>query len=99
MLEMVLRPIPLPAGHRGCDELQVPAQDRVRRHQPGPLGKHSPAQYPLLRRQAAALFIGEPQPPATQPLPKYPVLFFEVLDPLKLAAIDPSRQKALWRRT
>ena len=75
------------------DELTVPAQDRVRCHEPGEFVEHPSAQYPTFLREAAALIVGEPQPPRAQLLEEDPVLLLEVVDHRELATVDPAREE------
>jgi hypothetical protein len=59
------------------------------------------AQHSALRRQAAALVVGEPQLSAAQLLAEHAVLFLQVVDHRDLAPVDPTgerQQQELQRR-
>jgi hypothetical protein len=51
------------------------------------------AQHSALRREAAALVVGEPQRSATQLLAEHAVLFLQVVDHRELAPVDPAGER------
>jgi hypothetical protein len=74
------------------DELAVPAQDGVGRHQAGQLLQRTSADEAALRGEPPALGIGEAQPPTSELLPQDAALFLEVRDDLGLVAVHPARE-------
>jgi hypothetical protein len=68
------------------DQLAVPAQDRVRRHDTGELFQRASADRSALRREPPPLAVGEAQATSTELLAKDTVLLLEVLDDVDLAA-------------
>jgi len=83
------------------DQLAIPAQDRVGRHQATEPVQHAATERFALRCEAAALGVGEAQAPAAELLTQNAILFLEKRDDLKLAAVHPAReheQQELQRR-
>ena len=72
------------------DQLAVPAQDRLGRHEAGELLQSAATDDLALGREASPLVIGESQPSPTELLPKYAVLLAEKVDDLQLAVVDPA---------
>jgi hypothetical protein len=78
---------------RTCrDELAVPAQDRVGRHQAGELLQDAATKHLALLREPAALCVGEARAPAAELLAQDAVLLPEVFQDLDLAAVHPARE-------
>src|SRR5262249_12793555 len=86
---------PLPPALRRpllSDQPPVPAEDRIRRHDGRHLSQNPAPESLTLRRQAAALVIGQSDTTPPQLLPKGAVLLHQVVDHLLLVTIDPSSQ-------
>jgi hypothetical protein len=74
------------------DQVPMPSQDRVGRHDGRDLPQDPSTETAALRGQASALVIG--QPDAARQLPfEDPVLHHEVLDDALLVAIEPSGER------
>jgi len=74
------------------DEFAVPAQNRIGRHQAAELVQNAATEGFALRREPAALGVGEAQAPAAELLAQHAVLLLEKLDDLELAAVHPARE-------
>ena len=61
-----------------CDELPVPAEQRVRRDDRSDLAQHLPAQPVGSRRKFPPVVIGEPRSPSAQLPPQDPILVDQV---------------------
>jgi hypothetical protein len=77
------------------DELAVPAQDGVGRHQSGELFQRTSADEAALRGEPPALRVGEAQAPTAELLAQDAVLLLEVRDDLGLVAVHPAFAIAL----
>lgn len=72
------------------DQLAVPAEDSVGRDDGGHLTEQPAPEGPALRGEAPALVIGQPQALAAELFLENAVLLDEVLNGLRLVAIDPA---------
>ena len=68
----------------------VPSQKHVRRDEGFKLVQHLAPECSRFSRKSAALGVGETKPLPTQALLQHSVLFLEILDHIKLMAVDPS---------
>jgi hypothetical protein len=75
------------------DELAIPTQDGIRRHEAAKVAEHLAAERIATQCQAASLVIGEVQAPALELLAQNAVLLPEVIDDRELPAIDPTREQ------
>ena len=66
---------------------------RVGRDERADLPQRAPANELRLRRQAAALRVGEPEPPRPEPIAENPVLLAEVVDDRRLLPVGPAGQR------
>ncbi len=62
----------------------MPAQQRIGRDERADLAQRAPANQLGLRRQAAALSVGESEPPRPEPIAEDPVLLAQVVDDRRL---------------
>ncbi len=74
------------------DELAVPGQDGVGRHDGRHVTKHFPAQGLALDRQAPAFVVREANPLAFELAPQDSILFLDVGDDVLLMTVDPASQ-------
>jgi len=74
------------------DQPLVPPQDRVGCDDGRHLPQDPATEWLALRREAPALIVGQPDAPPLQLRPEDAVLLHEVLDDLRLVAVDPSSE-------
>jgi len=75
------------------DQLAVPAEDRVWRHDGRHLSEESPVQDVPLYCEPAALIIVEPQASTAELLLQHAVLLDEIGDDVGLLAVDPAGER------
>jgi len=74
----------------GCNQVPIPAQDRVGRDDTGEVVEESPTEGLPLHGEAAPLVVGELESPSRELLSQDAVLLEEVVDHLGLSAIHPA---------
>ena len=74
----------------GSHQFPVPSQKRVRRDQGFKLVQHLSPECLSFSGESTAFGIGETNAPPTQALLEHAVLFQEILDHIKLMAVDPT---------
>jgi hypothetical protein len=74
------------------DQLAVPPQDRVRRHEGGDLPQQPAPESAAFGGEAAALLVGQPEAAPVQLPLEDPVLLHQVFDDVLLVAVDPTRE-------
>lgn len=75
-----------------CDQLAMPAQDRIRRHECRHLQEQAAAKSMSQQREASALAVVESEPPAREPNPQNAILFPQERDDVGLLTMEPATQ-------